>query len=70
MNKDLSRQVEGLAFEILIFFFCPTAQHVGSSSPTRTGTPCPLHWKHGLLITGPPGKSQKEIAFDGNFSPL
>ena len=27
------------------------------SSPTRNGTPCPLHWKYRVLTTGPPGTS-------------
>ena len=27
-------------------------------SPTRDGNLCPLHWKHDVLTTGPPGKSQ------------
>ena len=30
--------------------------HAGSSSLTRA-SPCPLHWEHGVLPTGPPGKS-------------
>ena len=29
----------------------------GSSSPTRDRTRAPLHWEHGVLSTGPPGKS-------------
>ena len=32
-------------------------QHVGSSSLTRDRTPGPMHWKQGVLVTGPPGKS-------------
>ena len=31
-------------------------QHVGSSSLTRDRTPAPLHWEHGVLATGAPGK--------------
>ena len=34
-------------------------QHVGSTSLTRDRTPGPLHWEHGALATGPPGKSPK-----------
>ena len=34
---------------------------MGSSSPTRDGTPGSLHWEPGLLITGPPGKSPNDI---------
>ena len=29
----------------------------GFGSPTRGSNPCPLQWKRGVLITGPPGKS-------------
>ena len=32
-------------------------QHAGCSSLTRDQTPGPLHWEHGVLTTGPPGKS-------------
>jgi len=28
-------------------------QHTGSTSLTKA-----LHWEHGVLVTGPPGKSQ------------
>ena len=42
-------------------FSCSSAnswlQHVGSSSLTRDRTPGPMHWKQGVLVTGPPGKS-------------
>ena len=31
-------------------------QHAGSN-------PGPLHWEHGVLATGPPGKSQGGISF-------
>ena len=31
------------------------------NSQTRNQTPCPLHWECGVLITGPPGKSHKEV---------
>jgi len=35
---------------------------VGSSSLTRQGlTPGPLHWEHGVLAIGPPGKSETQI---------
>ena len=42
------------------FFFSPlghSAQHVGSQFPKQGLNPGPLQWKHGVLITGPPGKS-------------
>ena len=31
------------------------------SSPTRDRTHAPLHWKCGILTTGPPGMSQGKI---------
>ena len=38
--------------------FCGCAiQHVRSQFPDQGLNLCPLHWKHGVLITGPPGKS-------------
>ena len=31
---------------------------MGSSSlPDKESNPSPLHWEHGLLVTGPPAKS-------------
>ena len=30
-------------------------QHVGSYLPDQGLNPCPLHWKYGVLTTGPPG---------------
>ena len=40
------------------FFSCfvCTAQHVGSNFPHQGSNPCPLHWQHRVLTTGPPGK--------------
>ena len=32
-------------------------QHVGSSFPDQRSNLGPLHWEHGVLATGPPGKS-------------
>ena len=50
-------------------------QHVGSSSPTRDQTPGPLHWEHGVLATGPLGKSSRMTVFQttlnsGSMTPL
>ena len=36
------------------------------SSPTRNDTPCSQHWKHGVITTGPPGKSLIYL-FKGNI---
>ena len=38
--------------------------HAGSSSPNRDKTPGPVHWDHGVLPTGPPGKSPNPLAFN------
>ena len=40
------------------FFFGRAAGHAGSSFPDQGWNPCPLQWKHRILTTGPPGKSQ------------
>ena len=40
------------------FFFCAALHSMRDpSSPTRDRTCVPLHWKHRVLTTGPPGKS-------------
>ena len=44
-------------FFVCFFFFWP-APHVGSSFPDQGLNPRPLHWKCGVLTTGPPGKSR------------
>ena len=45
-------------FILFFFFYHITAQHVGSEFPDQESNLCPLHWKHGVLTTGPSGKSQ------------
>lgn len=42
---------------ITSFSFGHTAELVGSSFPGQGLSPCPLHWKHGVLTSGMPGKS-------------
>ena len=43
---------------LFIYLFLATLRGMRDlSSPTRDRTCCPLHWKHGVLTTGPPGKS-------------
>ena len=39
-------------------FFGHTVEHTGSWLPDQGSNSCPLEWKHGVLTTGPPGKSQ------------
>ena len=46
-----------------LFTFDRTAQHVGSQFPNQGSNPCPLQWKHGVLTTGPPGKSLQFILY-------
>ena len=46
----------------LVLFFCfkifgHTTRHVGSQFPDQGIEPTPLPWEHGVLTTGPPGKS-------------
>ena len=38
-------------------------QHVGSQFPDQGSNLRPLQWKHGVLTTGPPGKSLEEVLF-------
>ena len=45
---------------ILILYFIHSGhamQHVGSQFPNQGWKPSPLHWKPGVLTTGPPAKS-------------
>ena len=45
------------------YFFFLTMLHVGSQFPNQGLNPCPLQWKHGVLITGPLGKSNNSYYF-------
>ena len=48
-------------FFFLIFLSGWTTRHMGSvPRPGTESTPCPQHWKHRALITGPPGKSLED----------
>ena len=55
----------------LIFKILGCATQNGKSQFPEQGShpypspPTPLHWKHGVLTSGPPGKSQPYTAFDG-----
>ena len=42
---------------ILLIYFGHVAHHVESQFPNQGSNPCPLQWKHGVLITEPPRKS-------------
>ena len=41
------------------FLFCSTTQHVNSYFLNQAWSPHLLHWKHGVLTSGPPKKSQR-----------
>ena len=47
----------------MCFFFFWLLWHVGSSSPPRDRTQALLPWQHGVLTTGPPGKSRETFFF-------
>ena len=57
LGGDLSH-ILFLSF-LLFFFFGCAAWHAGSWFPDQGLNPSPLHWKWGVLITGPPEKSLK-----------
>ena len=50
------------------FFFLLWLSHVACGLHDQGSNPCPLHWKPGLLTTGPPGKSP--AYFSGCFLEL
>ena len=52
----LSLNFSPATFFLFLFFGC-TIQQVGSYFPNQGLNLCPLHCKHGVLTTGPPGKS-------------
>ena len=43
-----------------------TLQCVGYFFPNEGSNPYPLQWKHGVLTTGPPGKSWKRQRYQGH----
>ena len=44
---------------------------MGSTSLTRDQTLGPLHWEHGALATGPPGKSPRDhVLYQGSTMPF
>ena len=38
-------------------------RYAGSQFPDQVSNPCLLQWKHGVLTTGPPGKSLVGLTF-------
>ena len=47
--------LQGIENPTLFIFFL--TQRKGSLFPNLGSNPCPLQWKHGVLATGPPGRS-------------
>ena len=46
---------------LLLFLAMPCSMR---NFPTQGLNPCPLHWKHGVLTTEPPGKSGRGVMKD------
>ena len=63
LNNDTRRENLFLlhvipVFFFFFFFFCQGTWDVGFLLPDQGLNPHPLHWKHRVLTTGHPGKSQ------------
>ena len=58
-GKGSFSRSEGCLGPFLIIIFNLTALCVGSYFPNQELNPQPLLWKHGVLTTGPQGKSQE-----------
>ena len=60
-TRDLFSKMKSLQHHIFSFLFFSFywLHHVfaGSYFPDQGSNPCSLQWKHGILTTGPPGKS-------------
>ena len=62
VSEGQMKQVISLSYSFplghlhFFFFFGHTMWHLGSWFPDQGWNPCPLHWKHGVWTTGPPGK--------------
>ena len=55
-NKVLVRPHSLLkSLRIVCVCVCVAASQVMWNFPDQGSNPCPLHWKHGVLTTGPPG---------------
>ena len=57
-TRDLFSKMKSLQHRVFYFFFY-SLHHVlaGSYFPDQGSNPCSLQWTHGILTTGPPGKS-------------
>ena len=55
LTKVWSPPVTGSLWSFLFLFLAAPCSV--RNFPSQGLNPCPLHWKHGVLTTGPPGKS-------------
>ena len=68
-DAEKGRQLVSNLYSVLFFFvlcqfvdlFGRAARRVGSYSPYQGSNLRPLHWKLGVLTTGPPGKSLQPL---------
>ena len=51
----------GLLLHLIIIIIVRAGQHVGSQLPNQGSNLRPLQWKHGVVTTGPPGKSSATL---------
>ena len=57
INNSFKKNLLILAALGFFFFFFFFVWACGIYFPDQGSNPGPLHWKHGVLITGPPEKS-------------
>ena len=57
LNSNSSKFLHEHFLFFQFYFFNHTVWHVGSQFPDQGQNLYPLHWKHGVLTSGPPGKS-------------
>ena len=50
---------------VFLFFFFVAVLHSTGNFPNQESNPHPLHWKHGVLTTGSPGKSSPGFIKEG-----
>ena len=54
--------IEFITISLVLHFVFLTVKHVGSWLPDQGLNLCHLHWKCGILKSGPPGKSLNYIS--------
>ena len=63
MCRPFPPGVRTLAFETAMFFFWPCHRAFRILVPNQGWDPGLWQWEHGVLTTGPPGKSQQPYSF-------